>query len=71
MSIDHQKIFQRRAQQATNVRGGPAGRKFTISPEPRLADAIQALADRSGVTADVVIEQACWQNPQIRLAAKL
>jgi len=65
------EIFSARAQQATAARGGPAGRRFTICPEPRLADAIQALADSSGMTADQVVVQACWAHPQIRKAAGL
>jgi hypothetical protein len=69
MRIDADQIYSTRAAQVAGLRGAPPGRHFTLSPEPRLADAIERLAERSGVTPDVVIEQACWRHPQIRREA--
>lgn len=59
-------IYKQRDSQAAAARGGPAGRKFTITPPRELADAVELLADDSGVSRETVITQCLWQNSQIQ-----
>lgn len=59
-------IYDARSDQVAATRGGPAGRRFTVTPPRALADAVERLADRSGVSPETLIHQALWQFPQLR-----